>query len=137
MSTDKNLETSVNLPFADGVYKFALPLPRMDELEKKTGRGIGALFARIMAGRFDVENDTVYLAGQAEFSSGDLIETVRQGLIGGGQATVDEAEIKVSSVLADRLIQNYLVHQPLTDAWKLAAAILGARIEGRAPDGNS
>lgn len=123
----------IDIDFADGVYTFALPLVRIDELQRKTGVGIGALFARVLRGCTQIGDEIVMAPGQAEFYAIDLVETIRQGLIGGGTATVDGAEIKVTPGLAERLIQNYVLDRPLSDSWSMAASILGAVIVGYSP----
>ena len=121
---------TIELEFADGKYLFALPLPRIDELQRKTGVGIGALFARVLKGCAQVGDDIVQAPSHAEFHALDLIETIRQGLIGGGRGEVDGAEVKVTPVLAQRLIDNYVNCEPLAEAWAVAAAVLGAAVVG-------
>lgn len=128
---------TIDLEFADGSYTFALPLPQIDELQRKCGAGIGALFARVLKGANRVGEDIILAPGQAEFYALDLIETVRQGLIGGKRGVVDGAEVEVTPPLARRLIDNYLLNQPLSAAWELAVAILGATIVGYDPPGEA
>ncbi len=124
---------TVEIDFADGVYTFALPLPRIDELQRKTGVGIGALFARVLKGCHQVGNEIVIAPTQGEFYAIDLIETIRQGLIGGAKGMVDGAQIEVTPGLAHTLIQNYVLVRPLADSWSMAASILGATIVGYDP----
>lgn len=121
---------TIDLAFADGTYTFALPLPRIDELQRKTGVGIGALFARVLKGCGRVGDDIVHAPAMAEFYALDLVETIRQGLIGGNKGLVDGKDITVSPALAQRLLDNYVLCQPLSDAWSIAASILGATIVG-------
>lgn len=128
---------TIELEFADGVYTFALPLERIDELQRKTGAGIGKLFARVIKGANRISDDIVLAPASAEFYALDLIETVRQGLIGGGRGMVDGAEVKVSPAIAQRLVANYLLNQPLSAAWELAVSILGAVIVGYDPPGEA
>jgi hypothetical protein len=129
------LANTIDLEFADGVYTFALPLERIDELQRKTGAGIGALFARTIKGANRIGDDIILAPGQAEFYALDIIETVRQGLIGGRKGVVDGKEIDVSPALAQRLVANYVLNQPLSAAWSLAVSILGAVIVGYDPPG--
>lgn len=129
------MANNIDLDFADGSYNFALPLERIDELQRKTGSGIGAIFARVIKGANRIGDDIVLAPGSAEFYALDLIETIRQGLIGGGRGTVDGAEIKVTAPIAQRLVTNYVLNQPLSDAWSLAVSILGAVIVGYDPPG--
>lgn len=126
---------TIELQFADGLYEFALPLDRIDELQRKTSTGIGGLFARVIKGANRIGDDIVLAPASAEFYALDLIETVRQGLIGGGKGVVDGTEVKVTPVLAQRLVTNYLLNQPFSQAWELAVSILGAVIVGYDPPG--
>lgn len=127
------MPNTIDLDFADGCYTFALPLARIDELQRKTGVGIGALFARVIKGCHQVSGEIIMAPATAEFYALDLIETLRQGLIGGNHGLVNEAEITVSPALAEQLIKNYVLDRPLSDAWSLAASILGAVIVGYDP----
>lgn len=123
----------IDLQFADGEYRFALPLAQIDELQRKCGAGIGAIFARTIKGAHRAGDDIILAPGQAEFYAADLIETIRQGLIGGKMGTVDEQPVVVTPPIANRLITSYLINQPLSNAWELAVAILGAVIVGYNP----
>lgn len=123
----------IDLEFADGEYRFALPLAQIDELQRKCGAGIGAIFSRVLKGASRHGNDIILAPGQAEFYAGDLIETVRQGLIGGKRGTVDGTEIEVNPSVVKRLLDAYVMDQPLSRAWELAVAILGAVIVGYEP----
>lgn len=130
------MQNTIDLDFADGLYTFALPLARIDELQRKTGIGIGALFARVLKGCIRVGDDVVMAPHVAEFHAMDLIETIRQGLIGGNHGVVDGQEITVSPALANRLIESYVATRPLSDSWSLAASVLGAVIVGYEPPEN-
>lgn len=127
------MQNSIDLEFADGTYTFALPLARINELQSKTGIGIGGLFSRVLKGVARVGDEIVLAPSAADFYVADVIETVRQGLIGGGKGVVDEQEIAVSPAVADRLIKNYLLERPLLDAWTISASILGVCVVGYEP----
>jgi hypothetical protein len=85
--------------FGDGEHAFALPADLIIELERKTGAGIGTLCKRVFAG---------------QFALGDLIETIRLGLIGGGTTPADAAA----------LVNIYAKGRPLAENFPLAVAIL-------------
>lgn len=131
------MANTIEIDFADGSYVFALPLAQIDELQRKTGTGIGAIFARVIKGANRVGEDIVLAPASAEFYALDLIETIRQGLIGGRKGVVDEKEIEVTPALAKRLVDNYVLNQPLSAAWSLAVSILGAVIVGYDPPGEA
>lgn len=124
---------TIELEFADGQYTFALPLAQINELQRKTGIGIGGLFARVLKGCTPVGDQIMLAPGAAEFYALDIIETVRHGLIGGGTGTVNGEEIKVTPLIANRLVDAHVLGRPLQDSWSLAAAILGACIMGYDP----
>lgn len=129
-------QTHIDLAFADGTYRFALYLPQLHELQKTCGIGIGGLYGRVLQGR--VAGDiTVGHPAYGQYHIDDLVETVRQGLIGGGEGYVGEGDnrrdVKVSALRANELVETYLLPMPLVDQWSLAAAILYAKVEGYEP----
>lgn len=124
---------TIELEFGDGSYLFALPLVQINELQRKTGIGIGGLYARVMKGIQLIDGKTVLLPGLAEFYALDVIETIRHGLIGGEKGTVNGEEVKVAPALANRLVDTYVLGRPLSESWNVAAAVLIASIVGYSP----
>ena len=131
--TPFKVRSSIDLQFADGAYRFKLGLDQIRELQDRTGAGIGALYARVLAGRMGDQMDEGYplFAG---FYIDDVRETVRQALIGGESGLVDGADVKVTSLRAGELVERYLDPMPLVEQWKLAAAILFELVEGYEDD---
>jgi hypothetical protein len=129
------VDTAIDLAFADGTYSFNLGLAQINEIQSKCGAGIGAIYARVCKGRYLMESVTFGNPLESEYRIDDLIETIRQGLIGGGKGMVDDKEVIVTAFRANELVANYVLApgNPLKDAWTLAAAILTARIEGYTP----
>lgn len=123
------MQTHIDLAFADGTYRFALGLAEIHELQTKCKVGIGGLYARVLQGRV-ADDVTVGHPAYAAYHIDDLVETVRQGLIGGGQALVNGQEVKVGSLRANELVERYLLPLPLMEQWNLAAAILHAKVDG-------
>lgn len=74
---------SVSLAWADGDYRFRLPIGQLRELQDKCGAGPQEIYSRLMDGTWRVD---------------DLRETIRLGLIGGG----------VDPVRALALVRNYV-----------------------------
>ncbi len=101
--------TSIDLPFADGIYTFRLGLAQIAELQAKCGIGIGGLYARLLRGRYVVDTVSLGLTTEAEFHLDDVIEPIRQGLIGGRRGEVDGAAIEVTSIVASRLVAVLVV----------------------------
>lgn len=130
------MQTWADIAFADGEYRFALGLQQISELEKKCDAGLGRIYARTLAARFGLKPDEV-VPTEAEYRFSELVEVIRQGLIGGGQGQVDGSEVKVSSIRANELVNAYLLtpatRNPVRETWALAAAILSALIEGYSP----
>lgn len=126
------MQTHIDLAFADGTYRFALGLAQIHELQGKCGVGIGGLYARVLQGRVPGEVDVGHPA-YAGYYLDDVVETVRQALIGGGEGMVDGQDVKVSALRANELVERYLHPMPLVEQWNLAAAILYAKVEGYTP----
>lgn len=128
------MQTSIDLEFADGVYTFKLGLAQIEEIENKCGCGLGEVFSRVLAGRFENDGEFFGHPAHARWKMVDLIETIRQGLLGGGlKANIDGVDVTVSGARANELIRNYVADRPKSEAWSLAAAILTAAIEGYSP----
>jgi hypothetical protein len=135
----RRMQTSIDLPFANGTYRFKLGLAQIAELQTACDVGIGGLYARLLRGRYRLDGAPLGLATEAGFHLADVIEPIRQGLIGGRRGEVDGAAVEVTSIAAARLVENYLcardgtLRVPLREAWNLAVAIVGALIEGYDP----
>lgn len=91
--------------FGDGEKTFALSTPMVLELERRTGNGIGAIFARIRAHQFTLQ---------------DVTETIRLSLIGGGASPSD----------ADALVKAYVDERPLVESMEIALDVITARMLG-------
>jgi hypothetical protein len=91
--------------FGDGEKTFALTPELIVELERKTGIGFGAFYARFMA---------------AQFHFADIIEVIRLGLIGGGTAPA----------AAQALVDAYAKPRPILETFPLALDIVEAKWSG-------
>lgn len=78
------------------------------ELEKVTGFGIGAIFAR---------------AVDLHFGHREVIETIRLGLIGGGMSDNDAAD----------LVATYIAPRPIHEVHPISRSVLRALWFGPAP----
>ncbi len=101
--------TSIELDWGDGRYTFHLDIPRIEELQNKTGIGPSEILQRLTEGRAKIA---------------DIRETIRLGLIGG----------KTSPKDAMRLVQLYVDQQPLVESIAYATLILGAAVIGNKPE---
>jgi len=87
------------------IETFAFTHELIQELERKTGHGIFALFTRIQT---------------RQASLNDLLETIRLGLIGGGTTPADAAA----------LVNTYAVARPLSESLAVAIGILSTLFFG-------
>lgn len=92
--------------FGDADRTFRLTPELVTELERKTGRGIGGMCRDLFAGDFHL------LA---------ITETIRLGLIGGGESPQNAAS----------LIITYVTPQPVMTSYALAVSILETTMLGR------
>ncbi|MBB3972782.1 gene transfer agent family protein [Hansschlegelia beijingensis] len=90
--------------WADGEYTFALPLGQVEELQEKVGCGPYSLLRRLQDGTWQ---------------QSDIRETLRLGLIGGGQ---------VKPVEAMRLVRAYVDERPLLENVPAATAVILAAL---------
>ena len=131
------MQTWADIAFADGAYTFKLGLAQIAEIERKCDCGIGAIYGRVLKGRYGLGEGEVDPLESA-YRLTDLVEVIRQGLIGGGSAMVDGATVKITPARANQLVETYVFgvgdqRMALRSAWALAAAILMALIEGYEP----
>lgn len=91
--------------FGDGEKTFALTIPMIHELERKTGHGVLALYSRLR---------------MQQAGLNDITETIRCALIGGGTEPREAAE----------LVYTYAENRPLGESLGLAITILSARFFG-------
>ena len=125
--------TALTLPYGNGEYLFDLKLPQLAELQEKRGAGVFKIYGRVLAGRYIFDGEPLAIPAEGEAFAEDLVETIRLGLIGGGEGLVDGQRVPVSALLAKTLVERYTASAPLREAWSVAAAILGARVEGYVP----
>lgn len=92
--------------FGDSVRTFTLTDTIIEELQHKTGLGIGALFLRMSSSQFRVA---------------DIVEVIRLGLVGGGTNPQE----------AQRLVEAYAKNRPFDETFPLALDILDARWNGK------
>ena len=129
--------TALELKFGDGDYLFDLKLPQLAELQEKRDCGIFKLYGRVLKGRYSIGDEIVALTNEGEAYDEDLFETIRLGLIGGGRGRVNGKEVEVTALTARTLVERYCHPAPLRESWSIAAAVLGARIEGYDPGPNA
>lgn len=111
------MQTEIALPFADGEYLFKLPIKRICEIEAKSGP-IDLVKHRLMAGGWSIH---------------DVVETIRQALIGGGKGEVNGAHVEVTALRANSLIDNYIDGQAIAEHHLTAKAIIAALYVGYTP----
>jgi len=126
------MDTAVTLPFADGEYRFWLPLPQVFELERNTGDASILVLEERMRAAIGVSDkgEFVFVGGGAAMIK-DVRETIRCALVGGDSCMVDGAEAEVGPIRAKVLVDTYVYPaRPLAEGIVLAWRILHAAING-------
>lgn len=103
MTGQPNIAAEIELKWADGTYLFALKLKQIEELQRLCGAGLGEIAQRLLVER--------------RWYAGDIVETIRLGLIGGG----------TPAVRARELIEAYVEGHPLADPRDPANALVTAQ----------
>lgn len=117
---------AIELEFGDGTYAFRLRFSQIVELQQNTGAGPFELYARLTAGFPKFE---------------DVRETIRLGLIGGGEGWIGRTEddegqrVAVDVAKAARLVSTYVdTFGDNLHSWHasrlIAQAVLGAGLVG-------
>lgn len=135
------MDTAIELKFADGTYRFCLPLPQIFELERKTGTQMpdGSRRSKSIFQIYDEmgealgqsgDGDVVFIGGGKSCAI-DIIETIRCGLIGGGEGMVNGEVVPVSPLTASQIVKDYCYpSRPLSECLGVAWSILHAAIIG-------
>lgn len=125
------MDTAVVTNFADGQYRFWLPLPQVFELERNCETSLLAIEERLRAGiGQDAEGRAVFLGG-GDARVKEIRETIRLALIGGNHAVIDGEQQDVGPIRAKELVDSYTFpSRPLAESAALAWDILSASIFG-------
>lgn len=92
--------------FGDGEKTFAFPTRELiEELERKTGHGVGALFRRFRT---------------SDYAFSEVLQVLRLGLIGGGTVPTE----------ADQLVAIYGIGRPLGEVFAVADGVIAALFFG-------
>ena len=124
------METALVTPFADGEYRFWLPLPQIFELERDLGSML-AMEERLRAGIGQDHTGGAVFVGGGDATAKEIREIIRLSLIGGNHAVVDTEEAEVGPIKAKNLVNEYVYPaRPLAESAGLAWSILSAAIFG-------
>lgn len=102
---------AISVFFGDADRRFALTPDLVRELERKAGAGIGAVSRRMFSG---------------DFHHVEVLETVRLGLVGGGETPERAVE----------LVALYAAPRPLSEVHPVATAVLEGLWWGKAGGGS-
>lgn len=137
------MQTEVEIDIADGTYVCAIGLQGIREIQiAGGGDGIGAIIARILAGRMATAKttdgeprQTIGITIEAAYRIDEIIAFVKQGLIGGGRGVVNKLPVTVDQRRANELINNYLLPPVgnLDTLWTHAAFLALNLAEGYEP----
>lgn len=129
--------TEITLPFADGRYRFFLPMAQVNELERG-GQSILQLEFHLREGIGVGADGNAFYAGTATTDAAPIREIIRLALIGGDSAMIEGVESGVGPQRARELLDAYVYPaRPLAEAAALAWRILGAAIYGNEPADSS
>jgi hypothetical protein len=115
------VQLNLTLDWADGSYDFRLTWAACAEIERKSDAGIGVVYERLML---------------SQHHAADIVEVIRQGLLGGSGGTVDGQAVEPKPVTVNALIERYVTGpeaRPMAESWNLAKAILHAFMVGYEP----
>lgn len=93
-------DTAFRSFLGDGERVFRLTPPMIVELERLTGAGIGSIVKRLVDGHF---------------THAELVDTIRLGLIGGGEASPEDARA---------IVDTYVIGRPLAEVYPIGVGIL-------------
>jgi hypothetical protein len=114
--------SGITLAFGDGEYNFFLPWAACAEIERKSGNTpIMQIYARVASG---------------QASTSDIVETIRQGLMGGSGGIADGQSVDMKPHVANALVERYVTGSdrcPISESWQVAEAVLAAALVGYEP----
>jgi hypothetical protein len=137
------VDTAINRDFADGAYRFWLPMPQVIAAEREMARrdaegnpqphSIFAVFHDLGAHLGQLGEETV-LTGPSPALLSDAHAVIRNALIGGADGFVDGASIAVGGAMARELVATYCYPaRPAIHDLGLAWEVLRAAIYGIDP----
>lgn len=129
------METAYTAEFADGTYRFWLPLPRVIAAEREMGRdgaprSVLALFYDLGESLGSALGEMV-LAGSMDARISECQTVIRNALIGGNEALIDGETSVVGESQARELVATYCYPaRPMMHDIGLAWQILHAAVYG-------
>lgn len=126
-------ERSILLQFGAGRYRFFLPMKGIVEVERLCGKPIGVLYDEL-SGSIGIEKDTenpVYLIGGTARIT-DAYHLIRKAAEFGGQAEISGETVKVSSIDAANLVDEYVDGKDFDEFMPVAWAIARNTLSGAA-----
>lgn len=137
------MDTACTLPFADGEYRFWLPMPRVIAAEREMGaidgdgvrrpKSIFAVFHET-GEHLGMIGDEAVLTGPSPSLLSEAHAVIRNALIGGGGGTVNGEAVIVNEASARELVSTYCYPaRPAMHDLGLAWRVLRAAIYGIDP----
>ena len=125
--------TEITMPFADGEYRFFLPIAQVAELER-SGLSMCALEFRLRESiGLTMDGEAIYGGGNA-VDADSIRQIIRLALIGGDSGKVDDEKVDVGPQRARELVETYVYPaRPLAEGAALAWRILATAIYGNEP----
>lgn len=127
------MDTALTTDFADGAYRFWLPMPRVIAAEREMGgaRSIFALFYDLGEALAQAGNGRMVLAGVTEARLSECHAVIRNALVGGNEGRVAGETVAVGDGMARELVETYCYPaRPAMHDLALAWEVLRAAIYG-------
>lgn len=126
------METACELDFADGHYRFWLPVGLAVRLERELSLTIAGMYARLIeCTGINELGEYVFTGGGEAISVEAMRAVIRTALEGGNCGIVDGVEGEVGPLRAKDLVNGYVFPaRPLGEGLALASHILVAALHG-------
>jgi hypothetical protein len=129
--TSPGAERSVLIQFGNGRYRFFLPMKGIVEVERLCKKPIGVLYDEL-SGSIGLDKTTeapVYLIGGTA-SITDAYHLIRKAAEYGGQAEISGETVKISSIDAANLVDEYVDGKDYDEFMPVAWAIARHTLSG-------
>lgn len=138
-------DTAVELKFADGEYRFFLPMREIVQLERECDKSVIQMCDEMgQSLGLSPGSADIHFIGGGPTRYLELRATIRLALIGGNKGMVDSVEKPVGPLTAKSLVETYVDGRPIAEtlpvAWTvLNAAVMGVRLKKKEtePEGES
>lgn len=124
-------DTAVELKFADGDYRFFLPMREIVQLERECDKSVIQMCDEMGQSLGMLPgSETAHFIGGGPTRYVEIRNTIRLALIGGNKALVDGEEKEVGPLTARTIVETYVDGRPVSETLPVAWAVLNAAVMG-------